>query len=148
MAYATQADIVPARMTLGDLAELTTDADDPNPAQTMGIVVGGALNDASALVDSYCGQRYQTPMQASGLVKQMVIDLAIYNMASNRRDTKPNETWTQRRDQAMSYLRDVSVGKASLDQPSTAAAPQTSSADVTTPTRRQTFDDDHLRGFC
>jgi phage gp36-like protein len=144
MAYATQDDLVPMRITLGDLTELTADDDSEGPDES---VVNAALATASATVDSYCAQRYQTPLQASNVITNLTADLALYDLASRRRDTKPTETWTQRYQQAMALLKDISAGRASLDQPA-AAQPQGSSADVTVPRRRQTFDDCHLKGFC
>ena len=48
---------------------------------------------------------------------------------------------------AMQLLRDVATGKASLDQPATATAPQSSSADVTVPAELQVFDECNTRGY-
>jgi phage gp36-like protein len=165
MAYATQADLVPARLSLGDLIELTSDAGnlniaalqaafvDPSTTTDPNIlailtVVQAALDKASATVDAYCGQRYQTPLQLSVLVVEITVDLALFELAKRRRDTRPNETWTEAKDMAMKLLADVSNGRASLDQPVNATAPQTSSADVTVTHERQRFDDRNLRGFC
>lgn len=142
MSYATQADIVPLRMTQEDLAELTSETDEADAT-----VVSAALDEASSIVDSYCGQRYRTPLQASGLVKTITVDLAIYALGTRRREISPKETWAIKRDQAIALLKDVASGKASLDQPAT-ALPQSSSADVTITSERQTFDDCNLRGFC
>ncbi len=145
MPYAAQTDLVPARLTLGDLTELTSDTDAAGPDP---VVVGTALTNASAKVDGYCGQRYQIPLQPSIMVTEIVCDLAIYDLASRRRETKPTETMAERYQQAMSLLRDIASGKASLDQPPANTTPQGSSADVTLSPRRQTFDDCNLRGFC
>ena len=144
MPYATQDDLVPLRITLADLTELTSDDDVSGPDAG---VVASALTTASAIVDSYCAQRYQTPLQVSAIITNVTADIALYQLASRRRDTKPTETWTQNYTNAMLLLRDISAGKASLDQPAT-AQPQGSSSDVTTPSYRQTFDDCNLKGFC
>jgi phage gp36-like protein len=143
MAYATQDDLVPLRMTVGDLAELTSETDTPDP-----LVVQAALDEASGRVDSYCGQRYKTPLQTSVLVKSMTLDIAIYILQTRRRDTKLTETVTQNFNFAMSMLRDVSTGKASLDTPANAAEPQSSSSGVTVTGKRQIFDECNLKGFC
>ena len=142
MAYATQADLVPLRITLGDLAELTSDDETPDAT-----VVQGALDDASSLVDSYCGKRFATPLQSSRFLTKLTCDIAIYNLASNRRDTKPTETWTENYQQALKFLRDVSNGDATIPSPAVGAQPQGSSADVTTSCKPQVFSDDNLRSF-
>ena len=144
MPYATQDDLVPERISLADLTELTSDTDDDGPDPD---VVNGSLATASALVDSYCGQRYQTPLHPSAVITEITADICIYRLASRRRDTKPSETWTQNYTNAMVFLKDISAGRATLDQPAV-AQPQGSSSDVTTSRHRQTFDDCHLKGFC
>ncbi len=146
MPYATIDDLVPLRLTGEDLTELTND--DPDATSPDMTVVSAAFAEATGLVDGYCGQRYGTPLQASAMVRAIMLDLVTYALATRRRQTKPNETWSERRDQAIALLRDVAAGKASLDQPATAAQPQSSSASVTTPTTPLTFNDDYLRGFC
>jgi phage gp36-like protein len=141
MAYATQADLVPLRITNADLAELTSE--DSTVDDT---VVQSALDEASSRVDAYCGQRYKTPLQPSGLAKAITIDIALFLLFSGPRRNVP-ETIANAHTMAMAMLRDIAAGKASLDQPITAAQPQTSSADVTVPTTPQVFDECNTRGY-
>jgi phage gp36-like protein len=131
MPYAVQSDLVPLRMTQKDLTELTVDEPSGNPetdAATTASVTSAALEEASGRVDSYCRARYVTPLQQSDDVKALTLDIAQYLLFSRRRTTKISETVQQRFDQAIAFLKDISMAKASLDQPATAASPQTSMA--------------------
>lgn len=145
MAYATQDDLVPLRLTAKDLTELT---DDDGTGEINTDIVNGALTEASGRVESYCRRRYATPLQASEVVKGLTIDIAIYLLFSRRRETRVSETVQQRYDQAMTLLRDISTAKASLDQP-VAATPQTSMAgpEISDKDRCLTFREDNIKGF-
>jgi phage gp36-like protein len=143
MPYITQDDLVPLRLTLADLAELTSETDDVDAG-----VVQAACVEASGIVDAYCGQRYKTPLQPTVLVKGIATDLALFILAKRRRNTKVSETWSQANDAALKLLRDVAADKASLDQPINVAEPQLSSASVTVSTKPLAFSDDNLQGFC
>jgi len=123
MAYATQADLVPLRLTTKDLTELT---DDDNTGTINAAIVTAALEEASGRVESYCRQRYVTPLQQSDDVKALTLDIAVYLLFSRRRETVIGETVQQRFDQAISFLKDIAAAKASLDQPVTALQPQSS----------------------
>jgi phage gp36-like protein len=123
MAYATQDDLVPLRLTQKDLSELTVDVPSGDPATdaaTTATVTSAALVEASGRVDSYCRARYVTPLQQSEDVKGLTLDIAIYLLFSRRRTTKITETVQQRYDQAIAFLKDISASKASLDQPENA----------------------------
>jgi phage gp36-like protein len=123
MAYATQADLVPLRMTVKDLTELT---DDDNSGEINAEIVTAALEEASGRVESYCRMRYVTPLQKSDDVKALTLDITVYLLFSRRRETAIGETVQQRFDQAIAFLKDIAASKASLDQPSTALQPQSS----------------------
>jgi phage gp36-like protein len=123
MAYATQADLVPLRMTAKDLMELT---DDDNTGAINTATVMAALEEASGRVESYCRMRYVIPLQQSDDVKAMTLDIAVYLLFCRRRETSASETVQHRFDQAISFLKDIAAARASLDQPSTALQPQTS----------------------
>ena len=56
MAYATQSDLVPVRMTAKDLTELT---DDDNTGTINTALVTAILEEASGRVESYCRGRQQ-----------------------------------------------------------------------------------------
>jgi len=145
MAYATQDDLVPLRMTEKDLTELT---DDDFSGEINAEIVTGALERASGIVDSYCRGRYATPLQTSDQVVGLTLDIAVYLLFGRRRTQSVTETVQKNYDQAMQFLRDVSTLKASLDQPS-GAAPQTSLAgpSISEKDRHLVFNERNLEGF-
>lgn len=106
MAYCTQADIeklIPGQ----ELAELTTESGDVADAN----VVAEAITRADAEIDTYLGIRYQVPFAAApGRVKSLSVDMAIYHLY-NRRSVMP-ELRQKNYENAISYLREVSAGKA------------------------------------
>lgn len=146
MAYATQADLVPLRMTQKDLIELT---DDDNAGTINTAIVTAALEEASGRVESYCRNRYITPLQQSDDVKALTLDIAVYLLFSRRRETTVGETVQTRFDQAIAFLKDIAAAKASFDQPITALQPQTSMGGPTISNRdkRLRFSHKNLEGF-
>ncbi|MGH2344655.1 MAG: gp436 family protein [Chloroflexota bacterium] len=146
MAYATQDDLVPLRLTQKDLIELT---DDDDTGAVNADIVTAALTEASGRVESYCRARYVTPLQQSEDLKSLTLDIAIYLLFSRRRETRIGETVQQRYDNAIAFLKDISSGKASLDQPATAAAPQGSLAgpEISNKDQNLRFSDCQIEGF-
>ncbi len=143
MPYATQSDLL-QRISLAELTQLTDDAKvgAPNPA-----IVAGALEEASGMVETYCRGRYVTPLQISDAVTSMTRDISIYFLFS-RRPQKMSETVRQRYEDAIALLKDISTGKAALDQPVSAAAPQSTTTDFSTPTTTNLrITDDQIVGF-
>lgn len=125
MAYAAQSDLVPLRMSQKDLTELT---DDDFTGQVNVAIVTAALEEASGRVDSYCRGRYVTPLQVGDDVKSLTLDIAMYLLFTRRRETRITDTVQERFNQAIAFLKDISAGKASLDQPVTQTAAQSSLA--------------------
>lgn len=146
MAYATQDNLVPLRMSQKDLIELT---DDDNTGQVNADIVTAALEEASGRVDSYCRGRYVTPLQVGDDVISLTIDIAMHLLFSRRRETRMSDTVQQRFDQAIAFLKDISAGKASLDQPTTQTTPQTSLAgpQISEKDRHLRFSDRQIEGF-
>lgn len=143
MAYATQSDLL-LRVTDQELQQLT---DDDRSGQVDQDIVNGVLDEASAIVDSYCRTRYAVPLQQSTDATRVTRDVAVYLLFS-RRPQKMQETVKDRYEEAIALLKDVSTGKASLDQPEGAVA-QTPANTGTTPCHtglRMTERD--LEGFC
>jgi phage gp36-like protein len=145
MAYAVQSDLVPLRLTQAELAQLTCD-------DTSGTVndatVSAALEEASGVVDSYCRARYTTPLQASDDVKGLTLDVALWLLFRRRRNAKNGEIIRQGYEDAIARLKDISMAKASLDQP-VGDTPQSSTAGPTISQRDQhlRFSNCHLEGF-
>ena len=152
MAYATQADLVPLRMTQKDLTELTVDVPSGDPATdaaTTASITSAALEEASGRVESYCRARYVTPLQLSDDVKALTLDLAVYLLFSRRRETRISDTVQQRFDQAIAFLKDISNAKASLDQPVSVAQAQGSLAgpEVSRKDHHLRFSDKNIEGY-
>jgi phage gp36-like protein len=142
MAYATQDDLVPRRLTEQTLGQLT---DDSGKDTINADVVTQVLTEASATVDSYVRLRYAVPLQPSEQIKGLTLDIAVYLLYS-RRDRISVAVQT-RYDNAIQFLRDVGAGKAGLDQP-TGAADQTSGGPVVTNQNKcEKFSDHNLRDF-
>lgn len=159
MAYATQAQLVPLRMSQKDLGELCIDnipGQTPiSPSSDEGLaiianVTSLALEEASGRVDSYCRSRYVTPLQPSDDVTALTLDIAVYILFSRRRTIKLTEAVQSRFDQAIAFLKDISNAKASLDQPAAdAQTPQSSIAgpELAQKNRHLRFSDRQLKGF-
>lgn len=147
MAYAQQSDITPARITAKELIQLTCD-DSSNTVNTD--VVQATLDQASAMVDSYCRSRYVTPLQASTVVLKCTVDIAVYLLFSRRRGgLQPTELVRQNYDDAISFLKDVAAARASLDQPGSSQTPQSSAAgpEISTRDANLRFSDCQIKGF-
>ena len=123
MAYATQDDLVPQRLTATQLLQLTTEAGATEPDTS---VVQAALDKASAIVDGYCGQRYTTPLQSSTIATELTADIATYRLFQRRGQVKAGTAQEVAYRDAIALLVKISEGTASLDVPA-AAQPQTSS---------------------
>jgi phage gp36-like protein len=141
MSYAVKADLSPRRISAAELVQLT---DDTNSGQTNDQLISDVLTESSALIDSYCRVRYTVPLQASDQVKGLCLTLAEYYLYLRRKRMKTDVR--QSYEDALSFLKDVSTGKAGLDQPAT-AAPQTSGGDVQITTVEEKFSDCNLKGF-
>ena len=147
MAYATQSDLVPLRLTQKELLQLTCDDDS---ATVNAAVVSAALEEASGTVDSYCRSRYITPLQSCDMVTARTVDIACYLLFSRRRGgLQPTELVRQRYEDAIQFLKDVAAAKASLDQPSTQQTPQSSGAgpQISDRDRHLRFSDRQIEGF-
>jgi len=142
MAYATQADLE-NRLTHKKLVELT---DFDGSGELVAARVTEALDMASADIDAYASGRYMPPLAQSKQVLDICLRIAIYRLYANRQRAIP-ETVAKDREDAMAMLKDVSTGKASLDQ---AATPQTTGMNVVKrdhDTDPETFDNGKLTGF-
>ncbi len=143
MAYSTQSDLL-NRITQQELVELT---DDAGSGTVDAAKVTAAIVAADATIDAYAGARYTLPLAQSEQVKNLSMDLAIYELEKRRRRIR-EDTQTAY-GQAMALLRDVARGQATLAQPS---KPQGTELDVETPDRTEqkdkfAFSKDNTEGF-
>src|SRR3990170_3417501 len=106
MPYSTQADLL-NQLTQAELVQLT---DDAGSGSVDSAKVDAALTAASATIDAYAGGRYTLPLQPSEKVKQLCIDLSIYELEKRRRRVR--EATLAARDAALSFLRDLARGQA------------------------------------
>ncbi|QHN04423.1 DUF1320 domain-containing protein [Granulicella sp. WH15] len=142
MAYAAQSDLVPGRIQSLTLAQLTGDG---RPPEIDPGVVSEKLDEASGQVELYCRLRYKLPLQPTNELVGLTCTIAIYLLYSRRTGPIP-EAVTNNYQDAMKMLRDISAGKASLDQP-IGTIDQASSGPVVRSTRPNKFSDRNLRGF-
>lgn len=152
MAYATQSDLVPLRMSQKDLTELTVDVPSGTPATDAAVtaqLVSQVLEEASGRVDSYCRARYVTPLQPSDDVTSLTLDVAVYLLFSRRRTTRLSDTVQERFNQAIAFLKDIAAAKASIDQPATQQTPQGSVAgpQISCRDSELVFRECNLKGF-
>ena len=115
MAYCTKADIL-EQLEEDILIQLT---DDDDAGDVDDDKVTRAIADADAEIDSYCGTKYEVPFSpVPVMVRKYSVDIAIYNLYARRRGAP--EDRKERYDDAISFLKDVSKGIATLggDAPS------------------------------
>ena len=149
MAYAAQSDLVPQRITAKEALQLT---DDTNSGQIDAAIIANALSEASGTIDSFCRNRYVTPLQPSEMVTRLCLDIAAWTLFSRRRNVKMAETVDMRYQEAMKMLKAISAGTAQLDQPP-GDPPQLSCAGPVISNKRpeedrsQRFRDEELKGF-
>ncbi len=142
MAYAVQSDLVPSRIPSLTLAQITGDG---KPPQIDGGVVDEKLAEASGIVETYCRQRYSLPLQPTAELVGLTCNIALKLLYSRRPGTVP-ESVTDNYQDALRLLRDISTGKASLDQP-TGAFDQVPSGGPVLSKRRNKFSSRNLEGF-
>lgn len=76
-------------------------------------LVNQAITDADSEIDSYLQRRYSVPLsEVPPVVLKISVDIAIYNIYSRRKN--PPENRIRRYENAISFLKSVSKGEASL----------------------------------
>ncbi|MEQ8585244.1 MAG: DUF1320 family protein [Thalassobaculaceae bacterium] len=141
MAYAAAQDMID-RFGERTLAEVTTDSGDTPDTAKLDL----ALSDASNLIDGFLQARYSLPLTAVPAQLQLhACNIAFYQLLAAR-PTGDIEDVRKRYDDAIAYLRDVSLGRISLglaeDQ---APATEHGGLKLAGPTKR--FGRDNLVGF-
>jgi len=110
MAYCIQDDIL-NQLEESALIELT---DDENTGAVVEAVVARAIADADATIDAYCQGRYSVPLSpVPEKIRQVSVDIAIYNLYSRRGDVIP-EVRKDRNREAVRFLEKVADGKITL----------------------------------
>jgi len=115
MAYSTQSDISPAKLSTEQLKQLTSE----DGLSIVASVVTQAIEEADAEIDSYAGRRYVVPMlPVPAKVKQLSVAIAVFKLFEKRASTFAGEIPNAYRamyDDAMRFLRDVASGKANIE---------------------------------
>jgi phage gp36-like protein len=86
-----------------------------------------ALREAWGEVESYLAQRYALPLPTlPEVLRAKAVDIAVYRLMMRRgiRPGSPDEAVVERYRAAVSFLRDVATGKASLPLPPTSQPAQ------------------------
>lgn len=139
MPYCILADL---QSRFGD-AELLRIADRDRDDEVDTAVVDIALADATSEIDAYISTRYTVPMNpVPAILKRICADIARYRLY----DENPLEEVESRYKQAITTLRDIANGRASLKDP-TAPTTTSSQVDVLTTDCDRVFTRESLRGF-
>ena len=124
-----------------NLIELT-DRVEPYISAIVDQVLDQALNDASAVADSYISRRYDLPLAAIPPV--LIIHTAALAYYDLHRGRYSDEVRTDR-DDAVKFLRDISEGKALLD--ASGNEPESAPADARVEAPERIFNRDELKVF-
>lgn len=109
MAYATPPDLV-TRFGVDEMQQLS-DIQTPRTGAVVPAVLEQFLADASAEIDGYLAARYPLPLATTpALLVVFACDIARYRLMSTRADDRVESAYKA----AVSYLRDVAVGKIAL----------------------------------
>ena len=143
MAYCTQSDIL-EQLDEDVLIQLTDDAD---AGAVDASVVARAIIDADAEIDSYCGVRHTVPFTTvPEIIRKVSVDIAIYNLYVRRKGAP--ESRKERYDNAIRFLKDVSMGKASLGENDPEGTPPDTHAPQMSPDNpERIFTREKLKGF-
>jgi len=141
MAYSTKDDVLD-QLDEETLIQLT---DDDNAGLVDNDKVTRAIADADATVDAYCQGRYTVPLDpVPNKIRQVSVDIAIYNLYSRRDDTAP-ETRKDRHKEAIRFLEKVADGK--IDLGTATPAPETTGNAADIDYNERIFSRDKLKGF-
>lgn len=108
-------DDIKARAPERRLIELTDDAK-PGPGGTVNEeIVGKAISESSALIDSMISGRYSLPLPSvPPVLRGICADLTIYSLYDRHLQTEDNPGMRKRYDNAMKLLRMIADGEVLL----------------------------------
>ena len=141
MAYCIQDDI----LDQVDEAVLIQLTDDAGAGAVDADKVTRAIEDADGTIDAYCEGRYTIPLSpVPDKIRQISVDIAIYNLFSRRGDAAP-EVRKDRHKEAIRFLEAVRDGKARLGAATPAPANTPDTVSISSNTR--IFTRDKMSGF-
>jgi len=141
MAYSTLDDDILKQLDANVLIQLTDAAGEAIDEDD----VTRAIADADATIDSYCQDRYPVPFSpVPDKIRQVSVDIAIYNLYSLRDDTAPDMR-KDRHKEAIRWLEKVNKGDITLGAatPSRSNTPDT----VNISSNDRIFDRNKMSGF-
>lgn len=111
MAYATLDDML-EQVAEADLIALT---DDDGAGAVSTSVVDRAIENAGAVIDSYCAGRCTVPFSpVPEVIRMTAVDLAVFNLYSRRTHIETPPVILERQRQAVSWLKRVQDGLATV----------------------------------
>lgn len=143
MSYATQQDLVD-RFGAAELAQLTDRTNLP-PTTIDATIVGRALGDADALIDSYVGKVYALPLPVTPpVLTKIAADIARYDLHGKAADK--DSAVARAYQDAVKWLQAVAGGLAQIDIGGT-PAPQPAGGAVRASGPAAVFTRDSLRDY-
>lgn len=141
MAYATITDMV---LRFGETAIIRLSAGGgPLPVSVQAEPVNLALNDATAIIDSYLRRRYLVPLASPtpDIVRATCV-LARYDLSTGA-DKEPSPQVSKDRDDVIAWLRAITDGRVTLE----GVAPISTGSGVQISDRERVFTPASLDGF-
>jgi phage gp36-like protein len=141
MTYSIQSDIVD-QLDEDSLIQLT---DDEDAGEVNEGRVAKAIADADATINAYCQGIYMIPLDpVPDKIRQISVDIAIYNLFSRRGDTAP-DIRIERHKEAIRFLEKVADGRISLG--AATPAPVNTRDTVNILSNDRIFDRSKMSGF-
>ena len=114
MAYSAEADIN-AKISAKVVAQLT---DDTGGITTDSTNVTAAITNADAVINGYLQAQYTIPLSSTPeLIKQLSIDLTVYNLYTRRENASIPDDVSKRREQSLKTLEKINQNKLKLPLP-------------------------------
>ena len=149
--YSAYADIAIKRISLKDLQQLL--CDDPKVPFTdaqLQAAVEAIIPDGDRKIDSYASKYYVVPMDPTpDSVKDASADMACHCIYRRRPALSEGaaKTWKDAHDSAMSWLKDVAAGKATIEGATRKLSATTPNTGGKVMTSAPVFTKDSLKGF-
>jgi len=107
MAYCTASDLT-ERLSNDELIQLTDDVSAGVPDQG---IISAAIAAAQDTIDGYLRGRYPVPLvSVPGIIKNLALDLTLYNLFRRRGQLQANESRELLYKQAVGQLKDIAAG--------------------------------------
>lgn len=111
--YHIQNDLVPARLPLDELVQLTQD--ERGSAEVATSVYEAARDDADSEIDGYLGERYAVPLdEVPALVRRISMTLTVCFLYSRRYPGQVPESVQAEGERTRKLLRNIADGQPSL----------------------------------